>query len=343
MSARCVAGVEPGSASAQGQNGRVGPSVLILRYVLEDGVSCFSLEMVRHYWLGRGVDVDRRRYHDSALRLTRRGILERRERGWYCVKDWVLLYSYLEQVSPSSRREETGGQPSFPQGSRRGNQANFPYRLNGETVLEACQSIGRTDAGRAGEEGRAGRRGLSESGSDGSWRRRGFVPVFAGDGCLTVLRWHLNARRGQIWDWLWDLFERAVAFRELFSWLVRWLREELRRLGASKYEVRRRIGRVLARVRRLLERVRPVIGAHWQRRFRPLEELLRMFAGVERLPRMEFGVELWACGELRAALEAAREGYEVFGSQDLYVPNGYRHNTPEHARYRLRLRYHPRH
>ena len=95
-----VGGGKGDSATAQGRNGsRIGPSVLILRYVVEDRVECFSLEMVRYYWLERGVDVDRRRYHDSAMRLVRRGILEKRGRGWYCVRDWAWLHAYLERVS----------------------------------------------------------------------------------------------------------------------------------------------------------------------------------------------------------------------------------------------------
>ena len=315
---------KPSSAKAQG---RYQPSRLILHYLAEEKVSFFRLEEIR-YWVKRryGVEIDRRRLHDAAKRLTARGIFEKPSRGLYHVKDWAAVHM-LVSLSSRKRNDETLE-----------GREGIHLQDRGENVLEPRQNVSRTDAGRAGA---AERRGLSESGSDGSWRRRGFVPVLAGDGCWTVLRWHLAARRGRVWDWLWDLFERAVAFRELFSWLVRWLREELRQLGASKYEIRRRVRRVLQRVRRLLSRVRPVIGAHYRKRFWPLGDLLRLFGVEERLPRMEFGVELWACGE--GAVEAAREGYEVFGSQDVYTPNAYKHNTPEHAQYRLRLRYHPRH
>ena len=51
-----VGGGKDDSATAQGRNGsRIGPSVLILRYVVEDRVECFSLEMVRYYWLEGGL------------------------------------------------------------------------------------------------------------------------------------------------------------------------------------------------------------------------------------------------------------------------------------------------
>ncbi|HID42053.1 MAG TPA: hypothetical protein EYP33_07890, partial [Pyrodictium sp.] len=270
----------PSPGTAQGQNGgRVGPSVLILRYIVEEGVSFFRLEEVR-YWAKKryGVDVDRRRLHDAAKRLTARGVLERPSRGLYRVKDWAAVHML---VSLSSRR----GNNEALEG-----REGIHLQARGETVLEPRQNVGRTDVG-------ARVRRVSGRRFDGLWGRRGFVPVLAGDGCWTVLRWHLSARRGRVWDWLWDLFERAVAFREFYAWLVRWLREELHRMGASKYEIRRRVRRVLQRVRRLLSRVRPVIGAHYRKRFWPLDDLLRLFGAEERLPRMEFGVELWACGE----------------------------------------------
>jgi hypothetical protein len=279
--------------------------VLILSYIIDSSVSVFRLEEVRYWAKEKGMDVDRRRLHDAAKRLVAKGVLERVKRGVYRVKDWARVYAL------SSR-----------------NNGNSPEPI-GETVLASSQNNTRTDR-------------LCMRGRVSSWssdRLRRFVPVLATEGCWTVLRWHLAARRGRVWDWIWDLFERAVAFRELFSWLVRWLREELHRMGASKYEIRRRVRRVLQRVRKLLSRVRPVIGAHYRKRFWPLDDLLRLFGAEKRLPRMEFGVELWACGE--GAVEAAREGYEVFGSQDVYTPNAYKHNTPEHARFRLR--YHPRH
>ncbi|WP_338251062.1 hypothetical protein [Pyrodictium abyssi] len=312
---------EPSPGTAQGH---YRPSELILRYIVEEKVSFFRLEEIR-YWAKKryGVDIDRRRLHDAAKRLTARGVFEKPSRGLYHVKDWAAVHMLVSLSSRKRNNEALEG------------QEGIHLQARGENVLEPRQNMSRTDAGAAG---RAGRR-VSERCSD---RLRRFVPVLATEeGCWTVLRWHLNARRERVWDWLWDLFERAVAFRELFSWIVRWLREELHRMGASKYEIRRRVRRVLQRVRRLLSRVRPVIGAHYRKRFWPLGDLLRLFGAEERLPRMEFGVELWACGE--GAVEAAREGYEVFGSQDVYTPNAYKHNTPEHAQYRLRLRYHPRH
>jgi hypothetical protein len=293
-------GVNPQGHSQWWNGERPSPSTLIARYVLEAGVSTFRLEEVRYYWLERGVEVDRRRLHDAAKRLVARGILEKASRGLYRVKSWASL--------------SLAAQP------RNGGNGSFPTQDEGENVLAQCLSSPQTGAGAAGAG--AGR------------RLGGFVPVWAGDGCLTVLRWHLRARRAGLWEWVWELFERAVAFRELFAWLVRWLRGELRRMGVSGYEVRRRLGRVLARVRALLRRVRPVIGAHYRGRFYPLKELLRLFAGLRRLPRLEFGVELWSCGE--DGIGAAREGYALFGSQQVYTPNAYKHNTKPHVELSLR-------